>query len=130
MMSLKEGRFPIRPIFMERRTRDRRSLGRRLFFRRWHRRLHGAARSLFNPEGPVRFDLLTLRFRRNKYAAGFLAQLLCDLVRNGARLGVVGGWNNAEAAHAHLNSAWINLANASKIGFDEWKCSAHSFAVC
>ena len=109
-MSLKEGRFPIRPIFVERRTRDRRSLGRRLFFRRWRRRLRGAARSFFNPEGPMRFDLLALRFRRNKYAAGFLAQLLCHLVRYRTRLLIVGGRNNAEAAHAHLHSAWINLA--------------------
>ena len=45
----------------------------RLFFRRWRRRLRGAARSFFNPEGPMRFDLLALRFRRDKYAAGFLA---------------------------------------------------------
>ncbi|PYL56706.1 MAG: hypothetical protein DMF31_11990, partial [Verrucomicrobia bacterium] len=43
----------------------------RLFFRRWRRRLRGAARSFFNPEGPMRFDLLALRFRRDKYAAGF-----------------------------------------------------------
>src|SRR5947208_12990148 len=108
-MSLKEGRFPIRPIFVERRTRDRRSLGRRLFFRRWRRRLHGAARSFFNAEGPMRFDLLALRFHRNKYAARFLAQLLCDLVRYRTRLWIVGGRNNAEAAHAHLNSAGFDL---------------------
>src|SRR5437867_12821920 len=108
-MSLKEGRFPIRPIFVEGRTRDRRSLGRRLFFRRWRRRIRGAARSFFNPEGPMRFDLLALRFRRNKYAAGFLAQLLCDLVRYRTCLLIVVGRYNAEAAHAQLYSAWINL---------------------
>ena len=67
----------------------RSTLFARLFFRRLRRRLRGAARSLFNPEGPVRFDLLALRFCRNKYAAGFLAQLLCDLVRYCARLWIV-----------------------------------------
>src|SRR5947207_7330940 len=101
-----------------------------LFFRRWRRRLRGAARSFFNPKGPMRFDLLALRFRRDKYAAGFLAQLLRHLIRYRTRLLIVGGRNDAETAHAHLHRAWFNLANASKIGFDDWKCSAHCFAVC
>ena len=90
----------------------------RLFFRRWRRRLRGAARSFFNPEGPMRFDLLALRFRRDKYAAGFLAQLLRHLVRYRARLWIVAGRNDAETAHAHLHTARFDLTDAAEVGFD------------
>src|SRR4029077_12146197 len=65
-------------LIMRSRGRDRQharwACSPELFFCRWRRRCCPSGRAFFDSKSPVRLDLLTRRFRADKYAARFLAQ--------------------------------------------------------
>src|SRR5439155_22786319 len=109
------GRSPTAP----RRPESPRSLGSRLLFSGCRGRASSCSCGFFDSEGPMCFDLFTLRFAAHDYGARLVAELLWNLIRHGAGFRIKVGRNEPKSAYAHLHTAGLDLPYAAKVRFNK-----------